>query len=212
VNRAASTWRNAPMCRGKAPSPTITWHFDAGIGSMFQERNKSYSYPVHRDTAPRAHPSQPIRLDRARLQLAKGRRRRRARHRWRDSRRQRGRASHLAPSFEPIDPMRGPWAPSSRSHRTARRHRPDALQRNRPGTELRKPQSHRTNRTCDSRGFAAGPLHFAARSSRTLRSTPETGANEGSDGCRVHRATTAVDTLTEGWRLPQVNAVAECNG
>ena len=59
MNRAASTWRNAPMCRGKVPSPTITWHFDAGIGSMFQERNKNYSYPGHRDTAPRSHPSQP---------------------------------------------------------------------------------------------------------------------------------------------------------
>ena len=92
----------------------------------------------------------------------------------------------------------------------------DARQRDfgavRAGTELRKPQSHRTNRAPDSHRFAAGPLHFAARSSRTLHSTPETGANEGSDGCRVPRATTAVDALTEGWRLPQVNAVAECNG
>ena len=92
----------------------------------------------------------------------------------------------------------------------------DACQRDfgaaRAGTELRKPQSHRTNRTPDSRRFAAGPLHFAARSSRTLRATPETGANEGSDGCRTPRDTTALDALTEGWRLPEVNAAAECNG
>ena len=43
VKRRASARRNAPICRGGAPSPAVAWRLDTGIGSVCPERNENLS-------------------------------------------------------------------------------------------------------------------------------------------------------------------------